>query len=96
MIYIQTRSLNPVQKVLAGLLGLATLALGVMFSVILIPLLALLVVIGGGYFWWKTRALRKAMADIRMQQNGMQRDDGIIEGEAVVVREHLDVKRLTE
>ena len=91
MIYVQTRSLNPLQKALGLLLGLATLALGVMFSVILIPLLALLAVIGGGYFLWKTRALRKAMADIRMQH-----DDGIIEGEAVVVREHLDVKRLSE
>lgn len=89
MITIQTSSLNPFQKVVATLLGLATLVLGVMFSVVLIPVVALLGAIGVGYFWWKTRALRKAMADIRSQ-----RDADIIEGEAVVVREYREVRRL--
>jgi len=89
MITIQTSSLNPLQKVVATLLGLATLVLGVMFSVVLIPVVVLLGAIGVGYFWWKTRALRKAMADIRSQ-----RDADIIEGEAVVVREYREVRRL--
>lgn len=91
MITIQTSSLNPLQKVVATLLGLATLVLGVMFSVVLIPVVVLLGAIGVGYFWWKTRALRKAMADIRSQ-----RDADIIEGEAVVVREYREVRRLED
>ncbi|MGE5470936.1 MAG: hypothetical protein ACM3X0_09090 [Bacteroidota bacterium] len=89
MIHIQTRSLNPFQKALAMLLGLTMLVLGIMFSVVLIPLVALVAAVGIGYFWWKTRALRKVMADIRMQ-----RDEGIIEGEAVVVREYREIRRL--
>jgi Flp pilus assembly protein TadB len=91
MIYVQTRSLNPLQKALAMLLGLSMLVLGVVFSVILIPLVALLAAIGIGFFWWKTRALRKAMADIRQQH-----EDCIIDGEAVVVSEHREVRRLSE
>lgn len=70
----------PLQKFIAALLGLAILAAGIMFSVILIPLVLLIGIIGFAYFYWKTRALRSAMQEART-------DNSIIEGEAVVIRE---------
>lgn len=48
-------------KVLSLLLGATFLVLAVMFSVVVLTIVALGGVIFAGWFWWKTRALRKAM-----------------------------------
>lgn len=85
MIYIQTNSLSPVQKIVATLLGLTALVVGVLVSVVVLPVVAIAGLIGFGYVYWKTRALRKAMAEV-------VRDHGVIEGEAVVIREQDDLK----
>lgn len=86
MIYVQTRSLNPVQKALATVTGIALLILGIMFSVVIIPLIALAGALALGYVYWKTRALRKAMAQAVQESS-------VIEGEAVVIHEHHEAKR---
>ena len=81
---------------LKNLLGLLTgailLLLGFMFSVVILSVLA---VIGLGvwiYFWWKTRALRRAMqANVPRQEP----DGQIIDGEAIVVEEYrVDMKKV--
>ena len=72
-------------KIIAMLLTVGALVLGFMFSVIALALVAVLGSIVFGYFWWRTRALRKAirqqMASARAEQST------VIEGEATVVRE---------
>lgn len=80
MIYVQASALNPFQKLVASLFGVAILAFAIMFSVVVIPVIALIGLAGVGYFYWKTRALRRAMRQARQ-------DNQIIEGEAVVIDE---------
>ncbi len=55
-------------KVLSLLLGATFLVLAVMFSVIALTIVALGGVIFAGWFWWKTRALRKAMQASQIDQ----------------------------
>lgn len=99
MIHIQTQSMNPVQKVVASLLGLAMLVFGVMFSIVIIPVIVVLAGLGIGYFYWKTRALRKAMAAAMAEAGsrggaGAGIDNSVIEGEAVVIREEREIRHL--
>jgi len=69
------------------LLAAGLLVIGFMFSVIALAVVAVLGMIGLGYFWWKTRALRRA---IREQMAATRSEQGrVIEGEATVVRERI-------
>jgi hypothetical protein len=53
----------------------------------MIPLIIGIGLLAYAYFYWKTRALRKAMAEA-------VQDHGVIEGEAVVIREQDEIKHL--
>lgn len=68
------------KNLLALLAGVLTLVVGIMFSLVLFALLAVLALSLGGYFWWKTRKLRQTM---REHPPGGR----VIEGEVVVVDE---------
>lgn len=72
--------MNPLQKALAALVALALLGVGIVFSIVIIPIMILMGAAGLAYFYWKTRALRKSMAEAA-------RDNSVIDGEAVVVNE---------
>lgn len=85
MIYIQTNAMSLPQKVLATFLGLAMLALGIMFSVVMIPVILVVGLIGAGYVYWKTRPLRKAMSQAAQENR-------IIEGEAIVITERQELR----
>lgn len=87
MIYVQTNTVSPIQKIIATLLALSTFVLLVMFSVVMIPVIAVTGLIGFAYFYWKTRALRKAMAQATQEH-------GAIDGEAVVIRDEQPIKHL--
>lgn len=76
------------QKLLALLVGAVLLILGFMFSVVVLAVVAVLGAIGFGYFWWKTRALRKAMRE-RPQATIFEEGQVIIDGEARVVEGEL-------
>ncbi len=76
------------QKLLALLVGATLLILGFMFSVVVLAVVAVLGVIGFGYFWWKTRALRKAMRE-RSPAAVFDEEAVIIDGEARVVEGEL-------
>lgn len=71
------------KKILASVAGTALLVASFMFSLVV---LAVAIVAGAalfGYFWWKTRKLRRAMPP---------RPDGtVIEGEAVVVETRHEI-----
>jgi uncharacterized protein YacL len=72
------------------LVGSAMLALGLMFSLVILVVVAVIGVLGFAYFWWKTRALRhhlrQRMADTQQQgQSWESSEEGeIIEGEIIV------------
>ncbi len=81
---------GPLGKLLAFIAGATLLVLGFMFSVVLLAVVAVVVLCVWGYFWWKTRELRRIL---RAQQEAapggasQAADIRIIEGEAVVVEE---------
>ena len=68
------------KKILATLLSIVLLIVGVMFSAVVLVVLAVLGLAAWGYFYWKTRKLRQAMQE-------SLRDTDIIEGEATVVHD---------
>lgn len=72
---------------LIGIAGMAVmLLLGLMFSMVL---LAVVLVFGAGafgYFWWKTRDVRKQMKEQAAMQ-ATSRDGVVIEGESVIVED---------
>lgn len=65
-------------KALAWLAGAVLLALALMFSLVLIVVVAVVGVLAGGYFWWRGRTLRSAD---RPPPSGGQ----VFDGEATVV-----------
>lgn len=71
-------------KNLAALLvGASLLVLGVMFSVVILAVAAVLGLCLWGYVWWTTRDLRRAM---RQQPPEVRTPGGqVIDGEAIVV-----------
>jgi preprotein translocase subunit SecY len=88
---------RPPQSLAARIAGivLATLAIGaaLMFSVVILAVLAFAVLVFWGWFWWKTRALRRTMREQMRAQGGgtpgrgTPGDADVIEGEAVRVAE---------
>ena len=79
-------------KLLALIIGATLLVLGFMVSVVVLAIVAILGVIGFGYFWWKTRALRKAMRE-RPRATGFDEGQVIIDGEARVIEGELLTER---
>lgn len=81
---------GPVGKFLAAIFGLLALAAAVMFSLVFVVVIVLAGLIAWGYFWWKTRALRRQLRDQRTATSSpasdVQASGGeVIEGEAVRV-----------
>lgn len=82
---------GPFGKIFATLVGLLTLAAALMFSVVFVAVIAVLGLIAWGYFWWKTRALRKQLREQQAaspfgQAPAPESASGeVIEGEAVRV-----------
>ncbi len=83
-------------KLLALIAGAVLLVLGVLFSAVLLVVVA---VVGLGlwaWLWWKTRKLRRAARDAtRDSTSGAASGGQIIEGEAVVIEEeHVSVEQV--
>ncbi|MFA7280299.1 MAG: hypothetical protein WC100_09390 [Sterolibacterium sp.] len=69
-------------KLLGIVLGTIILILGLMFSLVLLAVVATLGLLAWGYFLWKTRKIRKQMSELHQ-------DGQVIEGEAVIVEEQV-------
>ena len=67
-----------IRNLLASLIGLILLILGLMFSMLVLVVIAALGLAVWAYLWWKMRKLRRAME----QQSGQ-----VIDGVAVLVEE---------
>lgn len=78
---LQARKSGLLAKVLAALAGAILLVLGFVFSLVILALAVAAGLAAGGWFWWKTRELRKTMRQ-------RSADGHVIEGEAIVVDEY--------
>ncbi|MDO8789630.1 MAG: hypothetical protein Q7J42_16270 [Sulfuritalea sp.] len=79
-------------KLFALIAGVVVLVLGFMFSLILLTVVVVLGLGALGYFWWKTRALRKAMRE--NPKGGRDTGGQVIDGEATVVTEYRVTERI--
>ncbi len=74
-------------RLVAVLIGAGLLVLGLMFSVVLIIVAAAAGLVIWGWFWWKTRALRRQMRERMDTPFGnvepVQPEGRIIEGEVI-------------
>jgi uncharacterized membrane protein len=71
-------------KLIGFVIMVVMLVLGLMFSMVLLVVVLAIGAIAFGYFWWKTRALRKAMKEHVAQASS---DGQVFEGEAVIIEE---------
>ena len=85
-------SRNPLARIVGILLYAAALVVALMFSAVFFVVLAVAALVLWGWFWWKTRALRRAMQEQMKHSQGFERaprrvpDDGeVIDGESVRV-----------
>jgi len=72
-------------KLLTALFSVGLLVLGVMFSLVALAVAAVIGLLFAGWFWWKTRALRKAMREAAPAATTASRaaNGDIIDGECV-------------
>ncbi len=70
-------------RILAILLSAAFMVVAFMFSLVALAIVAVAAIGLGGWFWWKTRALRKAMRAGIPPEAMQRRESGVIEGEFV-------------
>ena len=92
-------SQNLVSRIIGALVGVVVLGVALMFSAVVFVGLAIAALAFWGYFWWKTRALRRQMQEqMRNQeyQGGESqprepaRDGNVIDGEAVRLDDERD------
>lgn len=77
---------GPLGQALALLAGAILLALGFMFSLVLLAVFVAVGLMLGAWFFWKTRHVRKTMREAGAMRSPPAEGD-VIEGEAVVVEE---------
>ena len=93
----QSTPRGPLAKLAAFVLSAVFLVLAFMFSLVALAVVAVVGVALGGWLWWKTRAMRKQMKEMReaAQKMGGQQpmhSDQVIEGE--FIREVPPAQRL--
>jgi ABC-type bacteriocin/lantibiotic exporter with double-glycine peptidase domain len=80
---------GPLGKLLALIFGAILLVLGFMFSLVILAVAAVVGLVAFGYFWWKTRELRRILREQQAAAASARPAGGeVFEGEAVVVEEY--------
>lgn len=86
---LRPRSAGLLGRVLALIAGGMILVAGLFVSVLVFSLLLVVGVVAGGWFWWKTRDLRKdlreRMAQMQRMQAGRAPDDPVRDSAAEVL-----------
>ncbi len=90
------------QKLIAFVSTAALIVLGVMFSAVLLVFIVSAGLIIFGYFWWKTRALRKQMRAQRQAMSSAANDadafkDEVFKGEIIegeVIRKVVSIEEI--
>ncbi len=78
------------RKLVAFVVTLALFGLVLMFSAVLLAVIAIVGTIAGAYVWWKTRELRKRMREFSRQsvaREAKASNDEVFEGEVIRVVE---------
>ena len=68
------------QKIVGGVVMVGVFALALTFSVALFAVVITVGAVAWGYFWWKTRAVRKAMREHMAAEMDARRADGAAHG----------------
>jgi len=71
---------GPLGRLLAFVASVILLTVGLVFSLVVLAVIAAIGLMAWAYFWWKTRKLRKAMQE--QPAGGI-----VIDGEAIVVED---------
>ena len=91
-------------RLVAVIVSIVLMVAGFMFSVVAFGVIAILALVIGGWFWWKTRAIRRqmreqmqdisqAMAEGRREAAQAAADEHAIEGEFVRESEKRDPQK---
>jgi O-antigen/teichoic acid export membrane protein len=75
------KSAGPLRKLAALIVTAALVGLVLMFSVVVLVIIAIVGAIAGIYLWWKTRELRKQMRNFSPRE--VAREEKVIEGEVI-------------
>ncbi|MFZ2160776.1 MAG: hypothetical protein WAW02_01035 [Sideroxyarcus sp.] len=89
-----TNSSGLLRKLVAFVLTVAMVGLVLMFSAVLLVVIAIIGTLGWAYLWWKTRELRKRMRDYQPRPVPHQTnpDTDVFEGEVIRVVEQQNGK----
>ncbi|VVC82829.1 hypothetical protein [Sideroxydans sp. CL21] len=90
-----SNSRSPLRKLVALILTVATVVFALMFSAVLLAVIAIIGTMVWAYVWWKTRELRKHMRDFsrpEVAREAKASNDEVFEGEVIRVVEPRDVK----
>ncbi len=85
-------------KLLTLLASVVLLIVGLMFSVLFLAVVAAVGLVVWGYFWWKTRELRKVMREQQQSEpfgNPGTGSGHVVDGEATVVEGEFTQVRVT-
>jgi hypothetical protein len=85
-------------KLLTLLASVVLLIVGLMFSVLFLAVVAAVGLVVWGYFWWKTRELRKVMREQQASEPFGSSGTGsghVVDGEATVVEGEFTQVRVT-
>lgn len=77
---------GPLRKLAALITTVALVGLVLMFSAVLLVIIAVVGTMAGAYLWWKTRKLRRQMRDLAPREAMREekaREDDVIEGEVI-------------
>ena len=83
-------SSSPLRKVVALVATVVLLGLVLMFSAVVLVIIAVLGTVAWAYLWWKTREVRKQMREFQAgatQRAEMASNDEVFEGEVIRVVE---------
>lgn len=77
------RPLSPWQKIVGSVAAIGLFGLALVFSVVVFAVVLTVGAAVWGWFWWKTRNLRKQMREAQANQSGRAQEGLVIEGEVI-------------
>ncbi|MEZ5627457.1 MAG: hypothetical protein R3E34_08025 [Rhodocyclaceae bacterium] len=77
------RPLSPWQKIVGSVAAIGLFGLALVFSVVVFAVVLTVGAAVWGWFWWKTRSLRKQMREAQANQPGRAQEGLVIEGEVI-------------
>ena len=77
------RPLSPWLKIVGSVAAIGLFGLALVFSVVVFAVVLTVGAAVWGWFWWKTRNLRKQMREAQANQPGRPQDGLVIEGEVI-------------